>query len=168
MKRILKRMQKSECKMQNKEGKWSSIRSAFCILTSAFIVLIYPFALLAADVPTTQPLTNFVRFDEDGHGGGKMQAAIGHYVNGDGISVDLLSTTHIGQQAFFRDLSKRFPKYDSVLYELVAPRGVPADEEGVNDQQRQIARDCDLEKPGAAHELRPEKFRARGFVAGRY
>jgi hypothetical protein len=140
-------MQKSECRMQNEDRSGSSLHSAFRILTSAFILL-FCGATQAADLPTTQPLPNFIRFDEDGHGGGKMQAAIGHYVNGDGVTVDLLSTMHIGQQSFFRDLARRFPKYDSVLYELVAPRGVPADEEGVNDQQRKIAWDCDLENQG--------------------
>jgi len=114
--------------------------SAICILQSAFI--------LAADVPSTEPLSNFVRFNEDGHGGGKMQAAIAQYVNDDGVQVDLLSTMHIGEAAFFRDLSKRFPKYDAVLYELVAHRGEDANEVGVNDQQKQIARDCDLENQG--------------------
>jgi hypothetical protein len=103
---------------------------------------------VAADALTTDPLANFVRFDEDGHGGGKMQSAIGRYVNGDGVAVDLLSTMHIGDTQFFRDLAKRFPKYDAVAYELVAPRGVPPTEEGVNDQQRTIARDCDLENQG--------------------
>jgi hypothetical protein len=98
--------------------------------------------------PTTQPVVNFVRFLEDGHGGGQMQAAFASYVNDDGAQVDLLSTMHIGEPAFFRDLARRFPKYDAVLYELVAPRGVPPTEEGVNDQQRQIARDCNLENQG--------------------
>jgi hypothetical protein len=102
----------------------------------------------AADAPTTKPISNFVRFVEDGHGGGKMQAAVGRYVNDDGVQVELLSTMHIGDAAFFRDLAKQFPKYDAVLYELVAPRGVPPTEEGVNDQQKMIAQDCDLENQG--------------------
>ena len=139
--------------MQNEEGLRNTCRglapslrgrlllslflcSAFCILTSAF----------AAE--PSDPLPNFVRFEDDGHGGGKMQAAVGHYVNDDGIEVDLLSTMHIGEQGFFRDLAKQFPKYDAVLYELVAHRGEDATEEGVNPQQKQIARDCDLENQG--------------------
>jgi hypothetical protein len=77
-----------------------------------------------------------------------MQAAVGRYVNDDGTQVDLLSTMHIGEPAFFRGLAKQFPKYDAVLYELVAPRGVPPTEEGVNDQQKRIAEDCELENQG--------------------
>lgn len=100
------------------------------------------------DKPTTEPIANFVRFDEDGHGGGKMQAAVSTYRNDDGIEVTLLSTMHIGQADFFRDLAKRFPKYDAVLYELVAHHGEPATEEGVNPQQQQIADDMQLENQG--------------------
>jgi hypothetical protein len=97
---------------------------------------------------TTQPIANFVRFHEDGHGGGQMQTAFASYVNQDGVTVDLLSTMHIGEPKFFRELARRFPRYDAVLYELVAPRGVPPTEEGVNEQQLRIARDCDLDNQG--------------------
>ena len=99
-------------------------------------------------IPTTQPIANFVRFHEDGHGGGQMQAALASYIDHDGVQVDLLSTMHIGEPKFFHDLARKTPKYDAVLYELVAPRGVPPTEEGVNDQQRKIASDCDLDNQG--------------------
>ena len=98
--------------------------------------------------PTTKPVPTFVRYEEDGHGGGSMQAAVGRYVNDDGVELELLSTMHIGEPAFFRDLARQFPKYDAVLYELVAPRGVAPTEEGVNDQQKMIARDCGLQNQG--------------------
>jgi hypothetical protein len=102
----------------------------------------------AAEPPTTEPIANFVRFDEDRHGGGKMQAAFATYRNDDGIQVDLLPTMHIGEAGFFRDLAKKFPKYDAVLYELVAHKGEPATEEGVNPQQAQIADDMQLDNQG--------------------
>jgi hypothetical protein len=145
-----KEMQNAECRMKNKDRSMRPFHSAFCIHHSAFMLMMCFISVICvgADVPTTQPLDNFVRFEEDGHGGGKMQAAIGRYVNDDGVQVDLLSTMHIGDQSFFRDLAKRFPKYDSVLYELVAPRGVPPTEEGVNDQQMKLARICGLENQG--------------------
>ena len=139
---------KTAKEMQDKERKSLPVHSALCILHSAFILLILTHTTFGDPPPTTEPIPNFVRFDEDGHGGGKMQAALGRYVNADGVHVDLLSTMHIGDPAFFRGLSKLFPKYDAVLYELVAPRGTPPTEEGVNNQQRQIARDCDLENQG--------------------
>jgi hypothetical protein len=98
--------------------------------------------------PTTEPIACFFRFDTDGHGGGKAQAAMASYRNDDGVEVDLLSTMHIGETSFFQDLARRFPKYDAVLYELVAHHGEPATEEGVNPQQQQIADDMHLQNQG--------------------
>jgi hypothetical protein len=137
-------------RMQKRGCNWvyRHLSSSILYLQSAIVLLCMLIAHASALAPTTQPLANFVRYVDDGHGGGKMQAAVGRYVNDDGISVDLLSTMHIGDTAFFQNLARKFPKYDAVLYELVAPRGVPPTEEGVNDQQRMIAQDCDLENQG--------------------
>tara|TARA_R110002049_G_scaffold2750_2_gene21644 strand:- start:496414 stop:497364 length:951 start_codon:yes stop_codon:yes gene_type:complete len=47
-----------------------------------------------------------------------------------GQIVDLVGVVHIGQREYYRDLKKRLAKYDTVLYELVAPDGTrirPAD-----------------------------------------
>ena len=119
-------------------------------LCAGLIVILAAMRCVAGEAgpATTQPTENFVRFERDGHGGGKMQAALGHYQNGNGIKVDLLSTMHIGDSAFFHAIARQFPKYDAVLYELVAPHDVPPTEEGVNDQQLMIARDCDLDNQG--------------------
>lgn len=62
---------------------------------------------------------------------GKMQAlqtAIVRYhgkpgTSYDGRVVDLVGVVHIGQREYYKDLNKRLAKYDSVLYELVAPDG---------------------------------------------
>jgi len=40
-----------------------------------------------------------------------------------GRVVDLVGVVHIGQKEYYQDLNKRLSKYDSVLYELVAPDG---------------------------------------------
>ncbi|MEM8670295.1 MAG: hypothetical protein AAGG48_22410 [Planctomycetota bacterium] len=40
-----------------------------------------------------------------------------------GRVVDLVGVVHIGQEEYYKDLNKRLSKYDSVLYELVAPDG---------------------------------------------
>ncbi len=40
-----------------------------------------------------------------------------------GKVVDLVGVVHIGQRDYYVDLNKRLSKYDSVLYELVAPDG---------------------------------------------
>ena len=115
------------------------------------VVLLLLLSLLAA-APTTGPTpagTPFVRFADDGHGGGQMQAAVASYANDDaGVTVDLISTVHIGDAAFFRQLAKRFNAYDAVLFELVAHRGEPATEEGVNPQQARIAAEMSLENQG--------------------
>ena len=108
--------------------------------------------------PTTVPVINYVRFDDDGHGGGKMQAAVGRYANADGVTVDLIATMHVGDADFFRQLAQRFPAYDAVLYELVNPHGVPPTEEGVSDQQRKIARDMGLENQGPHMDYRRKNF----------
>ena len=104
---------------------------------------------LACAAASGQPVSCFVRFTDDGHGGGQMQAAVATYRNDEtGVTVDLLSTMHIGDGPFFRQMAKRLNGYDAVLYELVAHRGEPATEEGVNAQQARIASDMDLENQG--------------------
>ncbi len=39
------------------------------------------------------------------------------------ITVDLIGAVHIGEKEYFEKLNKRFEKYESMLYELVAPEG---------------------------------------------
>lgn len=41
----------------------------------------------------------------------------------EGRIVDLVGVVHIGQREYYEDLNDRLSKYDSVLYELVAPDG---------------------------------------------
>ena len=41
----------------------------------------------------------------------------------EGRKVDLVGVVHIGQEEYYKDLNQRLSKYDSVLYELVAPDG---------------------------------------------
>lgn len=63
-----------------------------------------------------------------------MQTAIVRYVNADDVEpgksaddyqqyVDLVGAVHFGDLAYYRELNRRFKKYDAVLYELVAPEG---------------------------------------------
>ena len=40
-----------------------------------------------------------------------------------GFTVDLVGVVHIGEKAYYDKLDKRLSKYDTVLYELVAPDG---------------------------------------------
>ncbi len=39
------------------------------------------------------------------------------------VTVDLIGVVHIGEGDYFKKLNKQFEKYDSLLYELVAPEG---------------------------------------------
>ena len=63
-----------------------------------------------------------------------MQTAVVRYVKADDVEegkspgdykqyVDLVGAVHIGDLAYYRELNRRFKKYDAVLYELVAPEG---------------------------------------------
>ncbi|MEW4453920.1 hypothetical protein AB1L30_14695 [Bremerella sp. JC817] len=53
-----------------------------------------------------------------------LQTAIAHYVAKDGdLKIDLVGAVHIGEDAYYQDLNKRFKEYDAVMYELVAPEG---------------------------------------------
>jgi hypothetical protein len=63
-----------------------------------------------------------------------MQTAVVRYVKADDFEngrtsgdykayVDLVGAVHIGDRSYYRDLNRRFRKYDAVLFELVAPEG---------------------------------------------
>jgi hypothetical protein len=64
-----------------------------------------------------------------------MQTAIVRYVkdsdaqDGDAqdganrLTVDLIGAIHVGDQAYYEGLNKRFEQYEALLYELVAPEG---------------------------------------------
>ena len=81
------------------------------------------------------PGEKWVRLLEDKKGRPiAMQTAIVRYVKADDVDeekkpadykqyVDLVGAVHIGDLAYYRELNRRFKKYDAVLYELVAPEG---------------------------------------------
>lgn len=83
-----------------------------------------------ATLPATQQAgTKFLRFVE-GSSRSELQAAEVTYRNADGVSVRLVSAVHIGEEAFYQSIAKRFAKDDAVLYEMVKPRGMPAPRPG--------------------------------------
>ena len=43
--------------------------------------------------------------------------------NGEKVIVDLIGAVHIGEREYFAKLNNQFEKYDTLLYELVAPEG---------------------------------------------
>ena len=48
---------------------------------------------------------------------------IGRNAQGEKVRVDLIGAVHIGDRSYYQQLNKEFEKYDSLLYELVAPKG---------------------------------------------
>ena len=68
--------------------------------------------------------SEFLRFVDDGHGGGKLETAIATYKNDAGVTVHLVGAVHIGEKSYYEGLNKRFEGYDAVLYEMVKPKNV--------------------------------------------
>ena len=100
---------------------------------AASLALLGSAAALRAETPSTRPATrpstrpaataaDFVRFLDDGRGGGELQTSIVRYQDDAGDTVDLIGAIHIADPAYFRALSDRFDAYDALLYEQVKPR----------------------------------------------
>jgi hypothetical protein len=78
-------------------------------------------AQAAPDAPTTQP-AQFMRFLDRGDKGGELDTADAVYTNGNGVTIHLVAAVHIGEKAYYDELSKEFEGYDAVLYELIKPK----------------------------------------------
>jgi hypothetical protein len=115
------------------------MRRRFAILAFAFLVLVGSLAgsVPGEALPATQP-SQFVRFVEDGQGGGTLQVALNSYVDPAGHRVDLISAIHVAEPQFYEALNEKFSAYDRVLYEMItdgephahlAAGGVPATHE---------------------------------------
>ena len=72
----------------------------------------------------------FLRFRDDGHGGGKLETAIATYQNAAGTTVHLVAAIHIADKPYYVGLNKTFKGYDAVLYEMVKPRNAPPPQPG--------------------------------------
>jgi hypothetical protein len=94
--------------------------------------------------------TEFLRFVQAKDGSAKLETGIGHYVNANGQSVDLVGAVHIADAAFYQDLNTRFKKYDAVLYEMVKPEGAAVPPPGteprsmIGNLQKFMTRTLDL------------------------
>ncbi len=78
---------------------------------------------------TAADKTQFVRVTKNAKGRPtSLDVAITRYVGrnatGDEVEVDLVGVIHIADKDYYHRLNKRFEKYDAVLYELVAPKGL--------------------------------------------
>jgi len=79
-----------------------------------------------ADAPATQPASRtgeFLRFVDDGKGGGTLQTAEVDYKNGAGVIVHLVGAVHVAEPAYYHSLNDDFKNFDALLYEMVKPRG---------------------------------------------
>jgi hypothetical protein len=91
------------------------------------VVLIGTRARAAAAPPASRPAddSEFIRFVEDSAGGGKLETGIVTYQNKAGVTVHLIGALHVGEKAYYDDLSKTFQTYDALLYEMVKPKDAP-------------------------------------------
>jgi hypothetical protein len=86
-----------------------------------------------ADAPATTQgdrSSAFLRFVDDGKGGGTLQTSITDYKNAAGVVVHLVAAVHVGEPGYYQSLNQQFKSYDALLYELVSPRGAGAPEPG--------------------------------------
>jgi hypothetical protein len=97
--------------------------------TGLAIVLVF---FLPSLSPAQEP--KFIRLKEADGKVTALEIAITHYTNKrKNLSVDLVGVVHIGDRAYYQQLNKRFPDYDAVLYELVAPPGTKVPKGGKKD-----------------------------------
>jgi hypothetical protein len=62
-----------------------------------------------------------------------LQTVVAKYIPAGGeksVEIDLVAVVHIGEKTYYERLNKEFEKYDSVLYELVAPEGSKPPKDG--------------------------------------
>jgi hypothetical protein len=71
--------------------------------------------------PSTQPIVpdTFMRFVDDGKGGGSFQTAEVILKNPAGVEVHLVAAVHIGEKGYYDMLNQHFTTFDAVLYEMV-------------------------------------------------
>lgn len=109
--------------------------------------------------PTTAPATQpsivpnqFIRFVDDGKGGGSLQTAEVTFVNPAGVHVHLIAAIHIAEKSYYQSLNQEFTGFDALLYELVKPKDMapprPGDapsNSGVSQFQRLLKNVLDLD-----------------------
>lgn len=97
----------------------------------------------AADSEETE--RKYLRIQENKRGQKTaLQTAIVRYVGKpgtryDGAIVDLVGVVHIGESDYYKELNDRLSKYDSVLYELVAPDGTRIRPEDLKKRRSLVA-----------------------------
>lgn len=96
-------------------------------LATLSLLLVCAAAGVGAEETAKAPRFMRVTYDEKGTTPKYMETAIARYVPkgqpDSGIYVDLIGAVHVGDKAYYEQLNKEFENYDSMLYELVAPKG---------------------------------------------
>ena len=90
-------------------------------------------ALAAEKADAKKPDNKFLRFVDDGDGGGRLEAAIATYEKG-GVKVHLVSAVHVGEKKYYDDLATTFKGYDALLYEMVKPKDAPVPGAGARSE----------------------------------
>ncbi len=90
--------------------------------TSRFLYLL-PLLLVWA-APARGADQAYLRFVDDGAGGGQLQAAVVTLKNPAGVTVRLVAAVHIADRAYYQQLNQLFRQEDVVLYEMVKPKGM--------------------------------------------
>ena len=93
--------------------------SILVLLTATLVAQQRPPALPEKRAAETEKFTRFVK---TGKNEGRLETAIVRYEDAEGRIVDLVGAVHIGDPSYYRRLQKAFKQYDSLLYELVAPK----------------------------------------------
>ncbi|HEY2584585.1 MAG TPA: hypothetical protein VGI81_02325 [Tepidisphaeraceae bacterium] len=96
----------------------------------ALLVALFATYSYAEPAQTTDVKTEFMRFVDDHHGGGKLETAVATYQNDAGVTVHLVGAIHIADKSYYDGLNKTFKEYDAVLYEMVKPRNAPPPQPG--------------------------------------
>jgi hypothetical protein len=110
-------------------------------IIKALLVLVFLLPTLATAQPTSE--SRFIRIERDANREPvALQTAIAKYVpvgGATGVEIDLVAVVHIGEQGYFRRLNREFEKYDTVLYELVAPEGTRPTKGGERNSDHPLA-----------------------------
>jgi hypothetical protein len=81
-----------------------------------------------AKTKVASPNARFLRIRRDQKGRPvAMETSVVRYQmknkDGETVIVDLIGAVHVGEKEYYKSLNKQFEKYESLLYELVAPEG---------------------------------------------
>lgn len=127
-------------------------------------------ALPAAPAAADAPPTEFARITRDAYGAPvALQMAIATYVPATGpvdVSVDLISTIHIADAAYYQALDERFRGYDALLFEMVVPddRGSSPSKTGARLSWIGAMQNGLTELLGLAYQLEEIDYGAPNFV----